>query len=125
MREVSHSFGTHSEEQWHKLASDVLRQDDNGSWVRHYDMGLAHPFRAATAETAKADEAALWGAYDAISCPTLLVRGANSDLLSHDTAMMMTTRGPKAELVEIADVGHAPTFIHGDQIAIARKFLIG
>ena len=125
VREVSFSFGAHSEEQWHKLASDVLRQDDNGSWIRHYDMGLAHPFRAATAETAKADEAALWGAYDAIRCPTLLVRGANSDLLSHDTALMMTTRGPKAELVEIADVGHAPTFIHGDQLAIARKFLIG
>ncbi|MBC7683972.1 MAG: alpha/beta hydrolase [Bdellovibrionales bacterium] len=125
VREVSVSFGAHSDEQWHKLASDVLRQEADGQWVRHYDMGLAHPFRTATADTAKADEAALWGAYDAIRCPTLLVRGANSDLLSHDTALMMTRRGPKAELVEIAGVGHAPTFIHGDQIAIARTFLIG
>ena len=125
VREVSVSFGAHSEDQWHKLASDVLREEADGQWVRHYDMGLAEPFRSATPDTAKADEAALWAAYDAIRCPTLLIRGANSDLLSRETAQVMAARGPRAQLVEIADVGHAPTFIHDDQIAIARKFLIG
>ncbi len=125
VREVSVSFGEHSDDQWHKLASDVLRERDDGQWVRHYDMGLAMPFRSATPETAKADEAALWAAYDAITCPTLLVRGANSDLLSRETALAMAGRGPKAQLVEIPGVGHAPTFIHDDQIAIARRFLIG
>jgi pimeloyl-ACP methyl ester carboxylesterase len=125
VREVSFSFGEHTEEQWTKLASDVLRQEADGQWVRHYDMGLAQPFTTATPDTAKADEAALWAAYDAIGCPTLLVRGANSDLLSHATAVEMTQRGPHAQLVEIANVGHAPTFMHDDQIAIARTFLIG
>jgi pimeloyl-ACP methyl ester carboxylesterase len=125
VRDVSLSFGQHSDAEWHKLASDVLRQENDGQWVRHYDMGLALPFRAATPESAKADEAALWAAYDAIRCPTLLVRGAESDLLSRVTAEEMTGRGPRATLVEIADVGHAPTFIHDDQIAIARKFLLG
>ena len=125
VREVSVSFGEHSEEQWDKLASDVLRQDEDGQWVRHYDMGLALPFRAATVESAEADQAMLWAAYDAISCPTLLVRGANSDLLSRETAQDMTRRGPHATLVEIPNVGHAPTFMHADQIAIARNFLVG
>ena len=125
VREVSASFGEHTDEQWHKLAADVLREGDDGQWVRHYDMGLAEPLRGATAEKAKADEAMLWAAYDAIRCPTLLVRGANSDLLSHATAQQMLTRGPKPQLVEIANTGHAPTFIHADQIAIARKFLVG
>ena len=125
VRDVSASFGPHSDAEWHKLASDVLRQDKDGQWVRHYDMGLALPFRSATPESAQADEAALWAAYDAIRCPTLLVRGAESDLLSPATAAMMAGRGPKAQLVEIAGVGHAPTFLHDDQIAIARRFLIG
>lgn len=125
VREVSASFGEHSDDQWHKLASDVLRQREDGQWVRHYDMGLAMPFRSATPETAKQDEAALWAAYDAITCPTLLIRGADSDLLSRETAQTMAGRGPKARLVEIPNVGHAPTFIHDDQIAIARQFLIG
>ncbi|MDQ1812210.1 alpha/beta hydrolase [Massilia sp. CCM 9210] len=125
VRDVSQSFGEHSEDEWHKLASDVLRQEPDGQWVRHYDMGLALPFRSATPESAQADEAMLWAAYDAIRCPTLLVRGEHSDLLSRETAAIMAGRGPCASLVEIANVGHAPTFIHGDQIAIARQFLIG
>jgi pimeloyl-ACP methyl ester carboxylesterase len=125
VRDVSLSFGEHSEEEWLKLATDVLRQDKDGKWVRHYDMGLALPFRSATPESAEADQAMLWAAYDAITCPTLLVRGADSDLLSPETARLMSERGPKAQLVEIPNVGHAPTFIHDDQIQIAKKFLLG
>jgi pimeloyl-ACP methyl ester carboxylesterase len=125
VRTVSASFGPHSDAEWHKLAADVLRQDQDGQWQRHYDMALAQPFKAATPETAQRDEAALWGAYDAITCPTLLVRGADSDLLSAATARMMTARGPQPQLVEIPGVGHAPTFVQEDQIAIARRFLLG
>lgn len=124
IRDVSEPFGPHSDAEWLKLAQDVLRQDKDGYWVRHYDMGLALPFQSVTPESAKADEAALWAAYDAIRCPTLLVRGEKSDLLSIETAQAMTQRGPKAKLVEIAGVGHAPTFLHGDQIAIAKDFLL-
>jgi pimeloyl-ACP methyl ester carboxylesterase len=124
VRDVSLTFGEHSDEEWHKLASDVLREDGAGQWVRHYDMGLAEPFRSSTPESTKADEAALWAAYDAIRCPTLLVRGADSDLLSRETAAMMAGRGPKAKLIEIPNVGHAPTFLHDDQIALVRDFLL-
>jgi pimeloyl-ACP methyl ester carboxylesterase len=125
VRDVSASFGEHTDAEWHKLASDVLRQDANGQWVRHYDMGLAQPFRCATPESAAADEAMLWAAYDAIGCPTLLIRGEQSDLLSRATAEAMAARGPRAQLVEIPGVGHAPTFLHDDQIALVRQFLLG
>jgi pimeloyl-ACP methyl ester carboxylesterase len=37
----------------------------------------------------------------------------------------MTRRGPKAKLVELPDVGHAPTFMHAPQIEVARQFLLG
>jgi pimeloyl-ACP methyl ester carboxylesterase len=124
IRDVSATFGEHTEQEWRKLAGDVLRQDADGAWTRHYDLGLALPFKASTPESAKVDEALLWAAYDAITCPTLLVRGADSDLLSRETAQSMTVRGPKAQLVEINGVGHAPTFTHADQIAIARQFLL-
>ena len=125
IREVSASFGPHSDEQWDKLAADVLRQEEGGHWVRHYDLALAAPFKAMNAERAALEQAALWRAWDAIACPTLLVRGELSDLLSHATAQEMTRRGPRPQLVEIAGVGHAPTFVHADQIAIARDFLLG
>lgn len=125
IRTVSAPFGPHADEEWRKLASDVLRQDKDGKWIRHYDLNLALPFQGSTAESAQHAEKMLWAAYDAIACPTLLVRGEHSDLLSRDTAQEMHRRGPKAEVVEIAGVGHAPTFMHDDQIAVARRFLVG
>ena len=66
----------------------------------------------------------LWNLYDAVRCPTLVLRGAESDLLSRDTAAQMARRGPKAKVVEIAGVGHAPTLLNPDQIGIVRDFLL-
>jgi pimeloyl-ACP methyl ester carboxylesterase len=66
----------------------------------------------------------LWPFYDAISCPTLVLRGEHSDLLTRDTVAQMAARGPRAKAVEIPGVGHAPTLIHADQIAIVRDFLL-
>ena len=124
VRAVSQSFGPHSEDEWYKLCSDVLLERD-GCWVRHYDLALSAPFQASTEQTVKQDEALLWAAYDAIRCPTLLVRGELSDLLSRETAERMTQRGPRAQLVELPGVGHAPTFLQPEQIAIARRFFVG
>lgn len=125
IRDISLPFGPHTDEEWRKLAADVLRQEKDGQWVRHYDLGLAIPFKSATPEATKQAETFLWQTYDAISCPTLLVRGAESDLLSPETAQAMTTRGPKAKLVEFQGVGHAPTFMHADQIMVVKEFLLG
>lgn len=125
IRTISASFGHHSDEEWHKLARDVLRQNEDGKWVRHYDLALAVPFKLITPEAASAAEQMLWAAYDAITCPTLLVRGAQSDLLLPEVAQEMTRRGPQARLVEFPEVGHAPTFMHAPQIEVARQFLLG
>jgi pimeloyl-ACP methyl ester carboxylesterase len=124
IRAISAAFGIHSDEEWHKLASDVLRRNDEGKWIRHYDLALAEPFKQMTPEMAGAAEQMLWAAYDAIRCPTLLVRGAQSDLLLPEVAQQMTQRGPKARLVELPDVGHAPTFMHASQIEVAKQFLL-
>jgi pimeloyl-ACP methyl ester carboxylesterase len=125
VRAISATFGPHGEDEWDKLARDVLVQTENGQWATHYDRGLAQPFAALTPEQVARDQDALWAAYDAIRCPTLLVRGAESDLLSHATALEMCARGPHPRLVELPGVGHAPTFVQADQIAIAREFLTG
>ncbi|MDO9216530.1 MAG: alpha/beta hydrolase, partial [Lacisediminimonas sp.] len=102
---------------------DVLRQDENGMWTRNYDLGVAESVKGITPEIAVKSEAALWAAYDAITCPTLLLRGQQSDLLSVETAQKMTQRGPRARLLEFAGVGHAPTLLHADQIEAVAGFL--
>ena len=124
IRTVSAPFGPHSDDEWDKLARDVLRKDSEGKWRRHYDPAIAKGFEGITEENSKRGEAALWAAYDAIRAPVLLVRGSESDLLTHDTALAMTERGPRAQLVELPGVGHAPTFMHDDQMALVRRFLM-
>lgn len=125
IRAISISFGPHTEEQWHTLATSVLRQMADGQWTRHYDLSLAEAFKDAYFANAEATENMLWAAYDAITAPTLLLRGGNSGLLTEQTAKAMTERGPKAKLIELPGIGHAPTLMQEDQIAIVKNFLLG
>jgi len=124
IRERSFMFGAHTDEQWRKFAGDVLRQRQDGQWVFHYDPQIALPFNGLTPEGSQQSATLLAASYDAITCPTLLIRGAESDLLSAEVAHEMTLRGPKAKLVELAGIGHAPTLMHADQIAIVKDFLL-
>ena len=118
IRRITAPFGPHTDAEWRFLTEVVMRRDDD-AWVRHYDPGLAVPFKSVPQ-----GDTMLWHLYDAIRCPVLSVRGEHSDLLSAETHHEMATRGPKAELVTIDGVGHAPTFLHDDQIAIAKDFLL-
>ena len=124
LRGISASFGPHSADEWAALSAPMFRPEGD-RFRLHYDPKIALPFKSVTAEIAAAGEAAMWKAYDAISCPTLLLRGAESDLLTPETAQAMTQRGPRAQLREIAGVGHAPTLVHADQITLVREFLAG
>lgn len=127
---ISRGFGPHTSAQWTALSLPMLRERD-GAWWLHYDPRIAVPFKAiteaadeaASRQAVKAGEAALWALYDAIRCPTLLLRGADSDLLTADTARQMADRGPRARCVAFAGVGHAPTLVSDDQVASVRDFL--
>ncbi len=120
---ISRSFGPHSRAQWLALTRPMLVPDGDG-FKLHYDPAIGVPFRLVTPELARTGEAALWQAYDRIACRTLLLHGAESDLLSAQTAHAMTERGPKARLVEFAGIGHAPTLVQPDQVAAVRDFLL-
>lgn len=120
---ISEGFGPHTREQWLALTAPQLKPDAAGGLVPRYDPAIALPLRGVTAEVAAAGEALLWAAYERIAAPTLLLRGAQSDLLSRATAQAMTARGPKATLVEIAGVGHAPSLVPDAQIAVIERLL--
>ena len=119
---ISRGFGPHTREAWLALTRPQLVADGDG-FKSHYDPAIAVPFKAVTPELAAAGEAMLWQAYDALRCPTLVLRGAESDLLSRATADAMAQRGPHARVHEFAGVGHAPTLVAADQVAVVRRFL--
>ena len=121
---ISKGFGAHTREQWLALTRPMLRREGD-AFRLHYDPAIAFALRAITPSAAAAGEAALWAAYDAVRCPALIMRGADSDLLSRATADEMRSRGPKARVHEIIGVGHAPTLVAPEQIAVVREFLLG
>ena len=122
IRRVSAPFGSLTDDQWRQLTESSVRQRADGGFELRFDAaGIAESFRRAT----KAGEIDLWPIYEHIACPTLVVRGAESDLLSRETAQAMAGRGPRPQLVEVPGVGHAPMFMDEAQIAIARQFFAG
>ncbi len=127
MWSISTSFGPHTPEQWLGLSRHMVKPvpGSDTAVTLHYDPAIAVPFTAVTQEAAMQGEALLWQLYDGVQAQTLLLRGAQSDLLSPLTAQQMTQRGPKARLVEFAGVGHAPTLIATDQVDAVLAFLLG
>jgi pimeloyl-ACP methyl ester carboxylesterase len=118
-RRVASSFGALSDAQWRHLAEFGARRKPDGTLGRAYDPGIAAAFKTVTGDID------LWPVWDAVTCPTLVLRGAQSDLLRPADAAAMTQRGPKARLVEIAGVGHAPALMDPSQIATVEDFLVG
>ena len=125
MAVIASSFGPHTPAQWLELSRHMVKPDPAGGVNLHYDPAIALPFQAITQEMALQGEAAIWNLYDTITARTLLESGADSDLLSRETAALTTQRGPKARLVEFAGVGHAPTFVESAQVDTVASFLLG
>lgn len=118
IRTVSAPFGPLTDAQWQHLAQTNSHQFEDGRWGSNYDPALGLAFRAAPADVV------LWPYWDRLRCQTLVLRGAQSDLLLRDTAQEMARRGPKAKLVEFAGIGHAPMLMAEDQISVIRQFLL-
>lgn len=125
---VSQSFGPHTPQEWLALSRPMVKPVSaaaDSKFRLHYDPAIAVPFKLATEESAQQDEATLWQLYDNIKAETLVMRGALSDLLSPETARAMTERGPHARVVEFEGIGHVPTLIAKDQLAVVTGFLLG
>lgn len=118
-RMIAAPFGPVTDEQWRHMTVHSARQLDSGEYVFNYDPGIAEPFQGV--ELTDVD---LWPVWDAVRCPVLVLRGAESDVLAHADAEAMTERGPRAELVEFAGVGHAPSLMGDQQIQRVRDWLL-
>lgn len=112
-------FGPLTDAEWRRMAETSVRRKDNGMLVAHYDPAVMAAFADAPAAVVE-----VWPLYDAITCPTLLLRGESSDLLEPEVAEAMTQRGPRCQLVTIPGCGHAPMLNTVEQMAVIKAFLI-
>jgi pimeloyl-ACP methyl ester carboxylesterase len=119
LRKTLAPYGALTDEQWAHIARHGVRAKRNGGYAIAYDPGIAVPMRSA-----RALDIDMWEYWDKIRCPVLLLRGATSDVLSRETADEMCRRGPHTELVEFANVGHAPALMDLKQIEVVTKWLL-
>ncbi len=118
MRLVAAPFGALTDAQWRHLTVHSARRLDSGDYVFAYDPGIAEPLKANLE-----DDVNLWPVWNAVRCPVLLLRGAESDVLTRTDAEAMQNCGPRATLVEFAGIGHAPMLLAADQIKVVQDWL--
>jgi len=121
LRDVHAAFGPLTDAQWRHLAEHSGRTRRDGRLGLAYDAKIGEAFRPEGGEPLQ--DIDFWPFYDQIQCPTLAIRGGQSDVLRTGDAASMTERGPRARLIEFPGIGHAPALMADDQIAAIRDFL--
>jgi pimeloyl-ACP methyl ester carboxylesterase len=99
------------------MTEHSVRPDGSGYRLQH-DPAIAEAYRPW-----RLGSVVLWHWWDRVRCPTLVLRGALSDMLLASTAAKMTRRGPHAALVEFPDRGHVPTLVHQPHVVPVLEFL--
>jgi pimeloyl-ACP methyl ester carboxylesterase len=117
LRTVLAPFGPLGDDDWAQLVRHGHRVLPDGTLALAYDPAIADNVKKEIADVT------LWPFWDKVSCPTLVFRGGESDLLSAETALEMTKRGPRARVVTFPGVGHAPALMAEDQIEIVAEWL--
>jgi pimeloyl-ACP methyl ester carboxylesterase len=113
-------FPDYDIEDWLAMAKRLYRLNSSGRIVLDYDMNIAEPFRVPGNEAGPD----MWRALDTLKqVPTLIVRGGRSDVLSAATAARMVAQLDHAELVTVANVGHAPTLSEPEAVAGVDRLL--
>jgi pimeloyl-ACP methyl ester carboxylesterase len=129
LRETCASFGPLRDEQWQRLAVHGSRRGADGSYSLALDPAIVNSMRSGGgAGVAFGSDFLLgvdvWQVWDAVTSPTLVLRGAESDLLLESTVRRMQERGPAVKAVEFPGIGHAPWLMSRDQIDPVAGFIL-
>lgn len=124
LREILAPFGALTDTQWRHMAQYGSVDAGNGELRLNHDAALSKQFWWPIML-----DIVLWQVWDRVSCPTLILRGVDSDLLAPETVRQMQRRGLAAQRglvqsVEFADCGHAPALMNDTQVDVVEQFLL-
>jgi len=129
IRKVCDSFGPLTDEQWKYLATHSVAQEEKGDYVLRYDPAIGEGYHGNIDSEMPIGPNVLrgvdlWNIWGRLKCPTLVLRGAKSEVLPASTLKEMRERRPDTVTVEFEGVGHVPALMSADQIAPVRQFLL-
>jgi len=119
-RQVSPITAGRREEDQRELALGVLRQRADGRWIWKMDPA----YITQRVQHGAPRRPALWPVLQQLPCPTLVVWGTDSDVLSEAQARRMVATLPKGQLVAVPGVGHAPTLMEPAVLEALEHFLV-
>ena len=118
-RTIYKPYGALTDAQWRRLTETSVRRLSDGRVTPHYDPAMVRQF------IVHPNDYDQWAAWDALTLPVLVLRGADSDLLLPEVAEAMRNRGPRAVVVTMPDCGHAPALNTPAQYALVERFFAG
>jgi pimeloyl-ACP methyl ester carboxylesterase len=129
LRESCSTFGPLKDEQWRRLAAQSSRRETDGRYALACDPAIVSTLRSRGGSGMELGRDFLigldvWQVWDTVECPTLVLRGAQSDVLLESTVRRMQEGGPAVKLVEFPQIGHAPWLMSTDQIEPVADFIL-
>lgn len=118
-------FGLSSEEHWREFIDISLKQDEGGTLRLACDPRIVDNLARDTSNFTKIEEISLAEVWKKVTCPSLILRGAQSDILDEETITAMRAIHLQTEAVTIDGVGHAPALMDAHQIGIVINWLEG
>jgi pimeloyl-ACP methyl ester carboxylesterase len=129
LRETCASFGSLTDAQWRHLAIHGAQRVNGQGYTLKYDPGIGAGFQGQVDPELPLGPDVLrgidlWKTWDEVECPTLVLRGADSEVLLPKTVEEMKQRKADLQVVEFPGVGHAPALMDEEQIGVVRRFLL-
>ncbi|HWM41605.1 MAG TPA: alpha/beta hydrolase [Burkholderiales bacterium] len=132
LREVCAPFGPLTDAQWRHLATHSAKWEEGAQsapYQLRYDPSIGEglhghidPEFPIGPDLLRGID--LWNVWSKLECPTLVLRGAQSEVLLKKTVDEMRERKPDLEVAEFEGVGHAPALMSADQIRVVKEFLL-
>ena len=116
LRSILAPWGITDPLHWRHMAQESFKQSGT-KFVLNYDPDIKQAFFSIKGDLD------MWELWAKVKCPVLVLRGANSDLLTSATAERMKNSRPGVEVIEFPNIGHAPALMSPEQISRVKNWL--
>jgi pimeloyl-ACP methyl ester carboxylesterase len=113
-------FGIKDEEDWNIITKNSTVLSSDGKYKLAYDPEIVKGMNITPDNIKDVD---LWSIWDKVDCPTLIIRGEQSDILTKETADQMLASKKNIKIYTAPEVGHAPALMDMTQILEIEKWL--